>query len=625
MPAGSESRGESLVQLAETSFRKYATRPLYGERRDGAWSWLTYAEVGILVDEVRAGLAALGVHAGDRVAIVSRNSIAWAVAAYASYGLGAVFVPMYEAQRPSDWEFILRDSGASVVFGRSPEIVAVLDAMQPRLPALRHVIAVAGSPDDPRSLDALRRLGRATPVAAIHPDPDDLAGLVYTSGTTGQPKGVMLTHKNLASNVVASTEVFPFLPEDRTVSFLPWAHVYGQVADLHIILSAGSSTAFNDNTERLLEDLAEVRPTMLIAVPRIFNRIYEGVRAQIAGRSRMIHALFDAGLAASIRRRRGESLTLRERVVRFLADRLVFAKIRARFGGRLKYVLSGSAALSLEVAEFIDGVGIEVYEGYGLTETSPIVTANYPGARKLGSLGRPLPGVTIRIDEMQSSVPGQGEIVVYGPNVMKGYHARPEENAKVFTPDGGLRTGDIGYVDADGYLFVTGRIKDQYKLENGKYVMPAPLEEQLALSPYVTNVMLYGEDRPYNVALVVIDPAKIRAWAADNGVPLDGDLTQVPAVHDLIAAELARLSAGFRGYERPRAFVLTAEELTTANGMLTPTMKLKRRAVVARYGAALDALYEPAAFERARVAAPIEPTPIHGDGEPRTDLHEPRR
>lgn len=189
MLARSSSRAESLVQIAETSFRKYATRPLYGERRDGTWSWLTYAEVAKLVEEVRGGLAAIGVHAGDRVAIVSRNSVTWAVAAYASYGLGAVFVPMYEAQRPSDWEFILRDSDASVVFGRSPEIVAVLDAMQPRLSALRHVIAVAGSPDDPRSLDALRRLGRASPVAAIHPDPDDLAGLVYTSGTTGQPKG----------------------------------------------------------------------------------------------------------------------------------------------------------------------------------------------------------------------------------------------------------------------------------------------------------------------------------------------------------------------------------------------------------------------------------------------------
>jgi long-chain acyl-CoA synthetase len=272
----------------------------------------------------------------------------------------------------------------------------------------------------------------------------------------------------------------------------------------------------------------------------------------------------------------------------------VFAKVRAKFGGRLKYALSASATLSLDVAEFIDGLGIEVYEGYGLTETSPVVTANRPGARKLGSIGRTIPGVTVRIDETHSSAPGQGEIVVYGPNVMKGYHARPDENAKAFTADGGLRTGDVGYLDPDGYLFITGRIKEQYKLENGKYVMPAPLEEQLALSPYITQVMLYGQDRPYNVALVAVDAAKIRAWANEQGVPMNGELALIPAVHDLIANELGRLSTGFRSYERPRAFVLTTEELTTENGMLTPTMKVKRRDVLKRYGDALDALYEPA-------------------------------
>ena len=589
----SSHRFTSLVEMSEDSFRRFAARPRFGERRDGVWRWTTFAELGTLVDELRGGLAALGVHAGDRVAIVSRNSIAWAGAAYATYGLGAAFVPMYEAQRPADWEFILRDCGVSVVFGRTPEIVAALDAMRPRLPALRHVIAVEGSPEDERSLDALRRRGRQKPIAAVHPAPEDVAGLIYTSGTTGQPKGVMLTHDNLVSNIAATLEAFPITADEVTLSFLPWAHVYGQVAELHIMLSVGASTAFNDSVDRLLDDIAEVRPTMLIAVPRIFNKIHAGVRAQIAGRGRLIRALFAAGLAASIRRRRGLSLTLRERIVRWIADRLVFAKVRARFGGRLKYAISASATLSLEVAEFIDGLGIDVYEGYGLTETSPVVAANRPGARKLGSIGRAIPGVTIRIDETRGAVPGQGEIVVYGPNVMKGYHARPEENAKAFTADGGLRTGDVGYVDPDGYLFITGRIKEQYKLENGKYVMPTPLEEQLALSPYITNVMLYGPDRPYNVALVAVDAAKIRAWATEQGVPMNGEITQIPAVHDLIATELGRLSSGFRSYERPRAFVLTTEELTIENGMLTPTMKVKRRNVLKRYGEALDALYEP--------------------------------
>jgi long-chain acyl-CoA synthetase len=581
----------SLVDLAESSFQRFGPRPLFGERHDGAWSWLTYREVAQLVEEIRGGLAGLGVRAGEHVAIVSRNGSAWAAAAYASYGLGASFVPMYEAQRPGDWEFILRDCGASVVFGRSREIVAALDVMRPRLPALRHVIALEGAADDPRSLEALRSGGRARPVAAVHPRPEDLASLVYTSGTTGHPKGVMLTHGNLVSNVTATTEVFPFLPEDVTLSFLPWAHAFGQIADLHIVLSAGSSTAINEDVRHLSEDIAEIRPTMLIAVPRIFNKLQAGVRQQIATRSHAIRALFDAGVAASIRRRRGQSLTSRERLVCWLADRFVFAKIRARLGGRLKYAISASAALSLQVAELIDALGIEVYEGYGLTETSPIVTANCPGARKLGSLGRPIPGVSVRIDETHGDRLGHGEILVYGPNVMAGYHARPEENAKAFTADGGLRTGDLGYLDADGYLFISGRIKEQYKLENGKYVMPAPLEEQLQLAPYVTNVMLYGENRAYNVALVALDEPKIRAWAATRGLS-SADLAHVPAVHELISAELERLSSDFRSYERPRAFLLTTDPLTPENGMLTATLKLKRRNLLERYQAALDRLYD---------------------------------
>ncbi len=583
---------ESLVEMAEDRFQRFADRPLFGERRDGRWSWTTYAEVGRFVDELRGGLAALGVGSGDRVAIVSRNSIAWAAAAYATYGLGATFVPMYEAQRASDWEFILKDCAASVVIGRTPEIAAELAEMKPRLPSLRHVIAVAGSPGDPSSLEELRKRGRDAPVPAIHPDPEVVAGFVYTSGTTGQPKGVMLTHRNLATNVAAATSVFPLAADDCSVSFLPWAHVYGQVVELHIFLSLGAATAFNDDVARLIDDLGEVHPTILVAVPRIFNRMHAAIREQIAARSRIIRALFDSGLRASIRRRRGLPLGLGERMVRWLADRLVFAKIRARFGGRLKYAISASATLSPEVGAFIDGVGLDVYEGYGLTETSPVVSTNRPGARKLGSVGRTIPGVTVRIDETLGDAPGRGEIVVYGPNVMKGYFQRPEENAKAFTPDGGLRTGDIGYVDAEGYLFITGRIKEQYKLENGKYVMPTPLEEQLALSPFIVNVMLHGQDRPFNVALVVIDPDHIRAWATERGIPADGDLAQTPAVHDLIAGELSRLSAEFREYERPRLFVLTTDQLTIDNGMLTPTLKLKRRSVLARYGTAIEALYE---------------------------------
>jgi long-chain acyl-CoA synthetase len=329
---------------------------------------------------------------------------------------------------------------------------------------------------------------------------------------------------------------------------------------------------------------------MLVAVPRIFNKLYAAVLHQMEARPRPLRALFRAGLECAALKQRGVELGPLRAAAYAVANRLIFHKIRGRFGGRLKYLISGSAALSSEVAEFIDSVGLEVYEGYGLSETSPIVSANRPGARKLGSVGLPIPGVRIEIDETVGLEPGAGEIVVYGPNVMKGYHERPDETAKVLQADGGLRTGDLGRLDEDGYLWITGRIKEQYKLENGKYVTPSPLEEELKLSPYVANVMLHGANEAFNVAVVVLNQDALREWAELKGVTL-GDVLANPAVRSLVQDELARRSARFRAFERPRDFVLTLEDFTAENGMLTPTLKLKRHVVLERYREALDRLH----------------------------------
>ena len=581
---------DNLVELARMSVTRFADRPLFGERCDGAWRWTSYAAWQAQVDSLRAVLAALGVGHGDRVAIVSRNSTVWAAAAYATYGLGAAFVPMYEAQRSAEWELILRDCGATVVLARTTALAASLSAMQPRLPQLRHIIAVEAAVDDPHSLSALTRPGRFPPVPQRRADPDDIAGLIYTSGTTGQPKGVILSHNNLASNVVATLAGFPITPDDRTMSFLPWAHVYGQVCELHILIAAGASTAFNTDVEHLFDDLREVKPTMLVAVPRVFNKLHLAVRNQIAHKPRMIRRVFERGLVASQRRRRGEQLGLRDRFVCWLAG-FLFAAVRRKLGGNLRYAISGSATLSREVGAFIDGLGIDVYEGYGLSEASPIVTMSRPGRRKLGSVGQALDGVTIEIDETVGATPGEGEIVVRGPNVMKGYHARPDETAQALTPDGGLRTGDLGRLDDAGYLYITGRIKEQYKLENGKYVMPGLLEERLALSPFIRNILLHGAGRPYNVALVVIDDAQIRGWAAEQGFQLDADLTRDERVRELIQDDLDRLAQDFRSYERPRDCLLTESPFTIENGLLTPSLKLKRRAIETRFANQLDALY----------------------------------
>jgi long-chain acyl-CoA synthetase len=389
--------------------------------------------------------------------------------------------------------------------------------------------------------------------------------------------------------VSTGADIFPLTPDDRTLSFLPWAHSYGQL-ELYYAHLQGVSIALNDRIENLLPNLAEVKPTMLVTVPRVFNRVYEAVRLEIEGRPHFLQKLFNDGIRAATLKNKGEHVGLLRRLELTVDDRLIFKKIRDRFGGRLKFVLSASAALSKEVAEFVDAVGLGVYEGYGLTETSPMVTANTRDAQRLGSVGKVVPGVRVVIDTSVSDVPGQGEIVVYGPNVTRGYHNRPDETERALTPDGGLRTGDLGYFDEDGFLYVTGRIKEQYKLANGKYVMPGPLEEQLKLSPYIANVMLHGANRPYNVALIVLDEKAVRGWAAERGITV-GDVTRDARVEKLIVDELRRLSKSFRSFEVPRKVKLIREDFTTENDLLTPTLKLKRRNAEQRYGVTLDALY----------------------------------
>jgi long-chain acyl-CoA synthetase len=584
-------RYRNLVELGEQSCKEFSERPLFGTRTNGRYVWTSYRQFQELVDALRGGLSSLGVRTGDKVAIVSNNRVEWAVAAYATYGLGATFVPMYEAQRPDEWQFILGDSEAKVVFGSKESVISALEGMRSSLPHLTHVVGIERPLDGQDSYVGLLEIGRREPIPSISPDPYSIAGFVYTSGTTGKPKGAMLTHDNITSNVHAGTSVFPVTPDDRSLSFLPWAHVYGQAIELHLIVSVGASTAFVSELPKLVDELADVRPTMLVAVPRIFNRIYASVNKELAAKPSFVRSLVHTALRAATHKHKGEKVNPMGQVALRIADPLVFAKVRAKFGGRLKYAISASAALSPEVGEFIDALGIEVYEGYGLTETSPIVSANYPGSRKLGSVGKPVPGVVVTIDRSMSDDPENGEIVVHGPNVMRGYYKRPDEDAKALLPDGGFRTGDLGHFDRDGFLYITGRIKEQYKLENGKYVMPSPLEEELKLSPYILNVMLYGANKPFNTAVVVVDEAAVRKWGEENHKRIGPDVTRDSAVIGLIEAELHRCGSAFRRFEQPVSFVLTTEDFTIDSGLLTPTLKLKRAAVVDRYKDLLEALY----------------------------------
>jgi long-chain acyl-CoA synthetase len=581
---------KNLVDVCEQSCEKFRDRELFGTKSDGAWHFITYGDFQKQVARFRAGLAALGVTAGDRVGIIAGNSVEWAVAAYATYGLRAAFVPMYEPQPADEWVFILNDCAAKVVITSTKEIFEKIQERKIEMPSLEHVIGIALPESDSRSFAAISKRGADSATRPLEPAPGEIAGFIYTSGTTGMPKGVVLTHANFCANINAIYGLFPLSEEDRSLAFLPWAHAFGQTAELHSLLSQGLSIGINDEVPNLVANLAEVRPTVLIAVPRIFNRIYDGINKQMLEKPAPIRALFRAGVRAATRRARGESPGLGGSIALALADKLIFRKVRARVGGRLRFAVSGSAALSTEVAEFVDALGIDVFEGYGLSEASPVVSTNYHGNRKIGSVGKALPGVRIVIDTEVTGDPVNGEIVIYGDNVMQGYHNRPEENAQAFTADRGLRTGDMGRLDEDGYLYITGRIKEQYKLENGKYVVPSPLEEILKLSPYILNVMLQGENKPHNVALVVVDSEAVMRWAKLGNFAVK-DVTSDPQVKALIQSELENYGARFRSYERPKKFVLVTEDFTVENGLLTPSLKVKRRNVLARYGKALEALY----------------------------------
>jgi long-chain acyl-CoA synthetase len=581
---------KTLVELWEQSTERHGPRELFGTKTQGAWHWITYAEFKLEVDALRAGLATLGVGQGDRVALIAGNRVEWAAAAYATFGLGATFVPMYEAQPLEDWAFILQDCEAKVLLGADAEVLEQISSVRARLPSLTHVIGLDLAESDPRSYKQLLATGRARPHPVQHPAPDQNACFIYTSGTTGAPKGVVLTHWNIASNVIASAELFPIGPTDRSLAFLPWAHSFGQTAELHLLFSRGCSLGLNDEIPNLLGNLAEVKPTILIAVPRIFNRIYDGVNKQMSERPKLIQKLFAAGISAATKKKRGASLTLGEGLSLAAADKLIFSKVRGRFGGRLRFSVSGSAALAREVAEFVDALGIAVYEGYGMTEASPVVSANCPDATRIGTVGKALPRVRIEIDRAATGDAKNGEIIVYGDNVMRGYHHREEEQRQVLMEDGGLRTGDMGYLDEDGYLHITGRIKEQYKLENGKFVVPSPLEEELKLSPYILNTMLFGLNRPHNVALVVIDEPALGKWARDNGLEVK-DFTNDAAVKELIGKELETRGQHFRSYEKPKAFLLIREDFTVENGLLTPSLKVRRNLVLERYLPSLQALY----------------------------------
>ena len=566
-------------------------------RRDGHWEPITSQEFLRRVAGLSTAFVELGVKPGDRVGLFSANRPEWHTADFAINGAGAVTVPVYFNESPDRMTYILKHCGAKVVFVvGAPQLHKIL-AVRDSLPELEQIVVADGGSDIPTECLRYETLIASASAADISSYrlrasqvlPGQLASLIYTSGTTGEPKGVMLTHNNFCSNVYDVGHDFSLDPaKDVALSFLPLAHVYGRTLD-YIYIFQGTTLAYVESVDNVAQALLEVRPTITAAVPRFFEKIYARLVEQGSKNTGMKRMIFDWAMKVAQQatpwRATGVSASLALKAQWKLADKLVYKKIRMGLGGNLRIVSSGGAPLSQSLAEFFWTVGIPIYQGYGLTETSPIVSSNYP-VNRMGSSGKPIPNVQVRAAE-------DGEILVKGPCVMQGYYKNPEATREVLSEDGWFRTGDIGYVDKDNYLFITDRKKDLIKTAAGKFVAPQPIENALKTSPYILNAMVVGDKRKFIVAVIVPNAATVAAKAADQGIKFASniELAAHPWVHALIEAEVKRLTIHLAQYETIKRFALLPEDFTFDNGSLTFTLKLKRRVVEQQYAGVIESLY----------------------------------
>jgi long-chain acyl-CoA synthetase len=566
-------------------------------RFNGRWEPTSSAEFLRRIAGLSNALEQLGVKTGDRVGLFAPNRPEWHIADFAILGLGAADVPIYFNESPDRIVYILNHSSVEVVIAAGEMQSRRLLECRGRLTSVKHIICAASPADLGDDLLRYETLVAATNDAAVaeyrlraaRVTGDQLATIIYTSGTTGEPKGVMLTHNNLSSNEETSVEAYRMGPADQAVSFLPLSHVYERVT-AYAYLFHGVPIAYVERMEDLPQALVEVHPTLAAAVPRVFEKLHANIMQKGREATGLKRRIFDWAVRVareSVRwRAYGEeapfSLHLRWKI----ADRVVYSKIREGIGGRFRAFISGGGPLSRELAEFFWAVGVPVYQGYGLTEASPVVSANYPGTNRVGTVGQPIENVSVRIAE-------DGEILVHGPCVMKGYYQKLADTSAVISADGWLQTGDIGRLDEDGYLYVTDRKKDLFKTAAGKFVAPQPIENLLKASPLILNAVLVGDAHKFISALIVPNFASVEAAAREQGRKFASQeqLAGDPWVHDMIAREVARVNSKLAQYETIKKFALLAEDFTFDGGQLTYTLKLKRRVIAERYADTIAQMY----------------------------------
>jgi long-chain acyl-CoA synthetase len=576
-------------------------------RTEAGWQEISSAEMLRRVARLSAKLDRLGVVEGDRVAVFSPNRPEWHVADFAILGLGAVNVPIYFNEAPDRMVYILNHSGAKAIFVGGAEQARRLIGVRDRMPAMQHVIC-ADAPGD-AAVDVLRYEAIVNSVAADDAGeiaayrgraaaivPEQLATIIYTSGTTGEPKGVMLTHNNLSFNATdgfAGTNLNH--RTDSGLSFLPLSHVYERVMD-YAGLFSGISAAYVADINDVPRALVEIRPTIMAAVPRFFEKIYARIVEQGHAGPKLKRTIFDRALGVARQAVQWKAYDAKpSALLRFkwrIADRLVFRKIRAATGGRFRLLSCGSAPLAKDLIEFFWAVDIKIFQGYGLTETSPVVSTNIPAVNRTSSVGPIIPNVEVRIA-------ADGEIEVRGPCVMQGYYQRPEETRAAISADGWLLTGDIGRLDDDGFLYVTDRKKELLKTAGGKFIAPQPIENLLKTSPYISIAAVIGDRRRFVSALIVPNFASLTALAKERGLPAGSreEMCAAPWVREQIEQEVNRVCAPLAHYESVKRFALLPEDFTFENGELTYTMKLKRRVIEQKYAELIDRIYAEAEAE----------------------------
>jgi len=577
-----------LSDLLLESPDAWAASPMLGYREHDAWHWLTRAEVQQRVRRVANWLYNTGVRPGDRVGLLGHNSPEWCIADFAILRVGAVTVPAYFTDPSEAVQYVFEDAACKLVLVEPGEQQAKLDASTAPVFTLGND---ASGGVESITLDGIsRNLSFDGEIVVEKPGRDDLATLIYTSGTTGNPKGVMLTHGNLLSDVTAELDVVPVFSDDTFLSFLPASHAFERNVGQFLPIAAGSRIAYAEDITTLMRDIPEVKPTVMISVPRLYEKIYAGVQEKLSHAPTIKRTLFDKTQALGAEnfelKQQGSGLSGGKAIAFKVLDHLVHGKLRAKLGGRLRLFISGGAALHPDIARFLLAAGITVCPGYGLSETSPVLTVNPERKIKPETVGPALPNVELKMD-------ADGELLARGPMIMQGYWKKPEETTQALDEDGWLHTGDLVEMDADGYVRIVDRKKELMVLSNGENVPPARVEKRLAIDACVLQAMVVGNQRPNLTALVVPDAAQLGAvWSREWKRQLPEDWRKNADVHQWLLKRMRCCCHDLPSFMLVKDFVFVDEEWTQAAGMLTPTLKFKRCKIMARHQAEIEAMYE---------------------------------